>query len=74
MRIFNEVWRWYSIPAKILTQMIYRLPKTFEIHWEELGYRPDTDPLTDGRTDRQTDGRTAWIQYTHLNFIVGIII
>ena len=66
MRIFNEVGRWYSIPCKILTQVIY-VKKKFKIHWKELelssGHRP-TDGRTDGQTDRQTDGRTGWIQYT----------
>ena len=55
MRIFNEVGRWYSIPCKILTQVIY-VKKMFKS--TEKSYHPDTDPRTDGRTDRQSDRQT----------------
>ena len=76
MRIFNEVGRWYSIPCKILTQVIY-VENFFKIHWKELelssGHRP-TDGRTDGRTDRRTDGRTdeqGESSIPPLNFVLG---
>ena len=76
MRIFNEVGRWYSIPCKILTQVIYVKKNLNPL--KRISYHPDTDPRTDGLTDRQTDGqtdgRTGWIQYTPLNFVAGGII
>ena len=56
MRIFNEVGRWYSIPCKILTQVIY-VKKNFKSTEKNESYHPDTDPQTDGRTDGRTDRR-----------------
>ena len=78
MRIFNEVSRWYSIPCKILTQVIYVKKKNLNpLKRIRVIIRTPTHGRTDGRTDRQTDGqtdgRTGWIQYT-LNFVAGGII
>ena len=59
MGIFNEVRCSYSISSKIFTQVIH-LPK---IHWNPMKIIHVTrTPKADGRTD----GRTEWIQYTHL--------
>ena len=66
MRIFNEVWRSYSIPSKIFTQVIH-IQKQIEIRWEEF-------KLSSGllrRTDGPKDGRTGWIQYTPLQLRCG---
>ena len=72
MRIFNEVGRWCSIPCKILTQVIY-VKKIFINPLKRIRViiRTPTHGRTDGRTDRQMDGRTGWIQYTPLNFVSG---
>ena len=59
MRIFNEVGRWYSIPCKILTQVIYvKKKKLNPLKRIRVIIRTPTHGRTDGRTDRQTDGRT----------------
>ena len=54
MRIFNEVGRWYSIPCKILTQVIYVKKKLNPLKRIRVIIRTPTH----GRTDRRTDGRT----------------
>ena len=68
MRISNEVGRWYSIPCKILTQVIYVKKNLNPLKRIRVIIRTPTHGRTDGRTDRQTDGqtggRTGWIQYT----------
>ena len=74
MRIFNEVGRWYSIPCKILTQVIY-VKKNFLNPLKRIRViiRTPTHGLTDGRTDRRTDehGESS---IPPLNFIAGGII
>ena len=75
MRIFNEVGRWYSIPCKILTQVIYIKKKNLNaLKRIRVIIRTPTHGPTDGRTDRQTDRRTdeqGESSIPPLNFVSG---
>ena len=75
MRIFNEVGRWYSIPCKILTQVIYVKKKILNpLKRIRVIIRTPTHGRTDGRTDRQTDRRTdeqGESSIPPLNFVSG---